>query len=308
MSTKRTPLNQQTPPPATMTAAPANNEQSGTGSNYGAGYNNEYPTAQTGGETSAQDLYSILNSTNEFADEAVDELIEFAKKIPESQLTTAKFNEWLAKTQKAAASSAGHAKQVKKLDKLVKQYHKQIIQLNGKLKELNGVSEYLDVAGKLFQAVAIWEINAQFAEFEKTQHKYSDEQQVQMVSNMMEDAILVFNPTGFILGLNEYLKEKIPGEEWLASGISWIRENDKVMYALKNLASLKTDEWKKLFFSETWTMPSSSVQSKLTPPIPANVYTPRQCVDPKAPTPYASNKGITEDLIATIKTYKPRQL
>ncbi len=49
-----------------------------------------------------------------------------------------------------------------------------------------------------------------------------------------------------------------------------------------------------------------SIQSKLTPPSPANVYVPRQCLEPNAPSPSASNKQLAEELIAEIKTYKPR--
>lgn len=48
------------------------------------------------------------------------------------------------------------------------------------------------------------------------------------------------------------------------------------------------------------------VQSRLTPPTPANVYIPRQCIDPNQLSPIASNKDITDEFISTVRTYRPR--
>ncbi len=57
----------------------------------------------------------------------------------------------------------------------------------------------------------------------------------------------------------------------------------------------------------TATQVASTIQSKLTPPLPANVYVPRQCRAATSPTPCQPTTPTAQEFMAMIKTYRPGQ-
>ena len=126
--------------------------------------------------------------------------------------------------------------------------------------ELSNLKDGLGTVGNLLNALALWEINYQFYQFEQVMHTYTPEEQINIVSDMIEEAVLVFNPIGFIPGVDEGIKDWVPTEEWLTQFAGWLRNQDSFVHFAHKLQDTPASEWRSLFNRNR---PAISIEDRL---------------------------------------------